>query len=78
MEETRCKLYGMLCDPQYIKMHDISRRVYDPEGIAPTIHTMGGGGVRPHISWLEKSQRTSAGERNNIPHDNGSGSAIQS
>lgn len=36
-------LYGILSDEKYKKMMDISRRVYDPNGIAPTIHTSGGG-----------------------------------
>ena len=49
IENKWCKLYGMLCDTKYIKMHDISRRVYDPDGIAPTIHTMGGGNQEPKI-----------------------------
>ena len=33
---------GMLSDEKYKRMHDISRRVYSPFGIAPTIHTCQG------------------------------------
>jgi DNA (cytosine-5)-methyltransferase 1 len=32
-----------LCSEKYSKMHDISRRVYSEDGIAPTMHTCGGG-----------------------------------
>lgn len=44
-----CELYGMLSDPKYIKMHDISRRVYSPNGLAPTIHCVGGGNSEPKV-----------------------------
>ena len=70
MENPRCKLYGMLCDPQYIKMHDISRRVYDPDGIAPTIHCMGGGGnLEPKIICGSKQKKMgclSANQQNKV------------
>ena len=45
----QCILYGILNDEKYQKMHDISRRVYDPNGIAPTIHCVGGGNLEPKI-----------------------------
>jgi DNA (cytosine-5)-methyltransferase 1 len=31
------------------KINDIARRVYSPDGIAPTIHTCGGGNTEPKI-----------------------------
>ncbi len=43
MEEIKCEQVGMLSGDRYDKLHDISRRVYSAEGIAPTVHTMGGG-----------------------------------
>ena len=43
MKKTNCKQVGMLSGGKWDKMHDISRRVYDTDGVAPTIHTMGGG-----------------------------------
>ncbi len=39
----KCKIFGMLTSGVYANMHDMSRRVYDTEGISPTIHTVGGG-----------------------------------
>ena len=33
----------MLSGGKWDKLHDISRRVYSVDGIAPTVHTMGGG-----------------------------------
>lgn len=39
----KCKQVGIICGGKYEKLHDISRRVYSPCGIAPTIHTCGGG-----------------------------------
>lgn len=32
-----------------LKINDIARRVYSPDGIAPTIHTCGGGNTEPKI-----------------------------
>ena len=37
------------CGLPYDKMHDQSGRVYHPEGIAPTLHTCGGGNLEPKI-----------------------------
>lgn len=34
---------GLLNSPPYDRMFDLSRRVYSPQGIAPTIDTFGGG-----------------------------------
>lgn len=45
---NRCIQAGILCGGKWDKMHDIGRRYYDPEGIAPTLHTCGGG-VTPSL-----------------------------
>ena len=39
---------------KYAKMHEQSRRVYSPSGIAPTVHTCGGGGQEPKVIIWEK------------------------
>lgn len=49
MKKTNCKQVGMLSGGKWDKMHDISRRVYDTDGVAPTIHTMGGGNTEMKI-----------------------------
>lgn len=36
MEDIKCECVGMLGGEKYKKMHDIARRVYDTNGIAPT------------------------------------------
>ena len=36
-------------DKKAFPRHDLCRRVYSPDGIAPTIHTCGGGGTEPKI-----------------------------
>lgn len=41
--------YSLLCGGQIGKMHDISRRVYNPEYIAPAMHTCGGGHQEPKV-----------------------------
>lgn len=38
-----CKQIGTLSGGRWDKLHDISRRVYDVDGLAPTVHTAGGG-----------------------------------
>lgn len=39
-----------LCSEKFSKMHDQSRRVYDENGIAPAMHTCGGGNTEPKVS----------------------------
>ena len=40
---------GMLSDEKWDRFNDSARRVYDPEGIAPTLPTVAGGGHTPKI-----------------------------
>ena len=47
-EEIKCNCVGML-GGKYEKLHDIARRVYDTNGIAPTQHTCGGGNLETKI-----------------------------
>lgn len=42
-QELKCNQVGMLSGGKWDKMHDMSRRVYSADGLAPTVHTMGGG-----------------------------------
>lgn len=49
MEKIKCEMVGMLDNNGYEKMHDISRRVYSGNGVAPTLHTCGGGNLEPKI-----------------------------
>lgn len=42
-QELKCNQVGMLFGGKWDKLHDISRRVYSADGLAPTVHTMGGG-----------------------------------
>ena len=55
MEEIKCKQVGVLDGGKWDKMHDISKRVYDVNGLSPTLHTCGGGNLEPKI--LEKNYR---------------------
>ena len=48
-EDIKCECIGMLGGEKYEKMHDIARRVYDTNGIAPTQHTCGGGNLETKI-----------------------------
>ena len=41
--------YSMLCGGTIGKMHDISRRVYNPDYISPALHTCGGGHQEPKV-----------------------------
>ena len=49
MEEIKCEQVGMLMGEKWEKMHDIGRRVYSPDGLAPTQHTCGGGNLETKI-----------------------------
>lgn len=48
-KDPKCVGIGILNDEKYSKMHDVSRRVHSPDGIAPTIHSCGGGNTEPKI-----------------------------
>lgn len=41
--------YSLLCGGKIGKMHDISRRVYSSEYVAPSLHTCGGGNQEPKV-----------------------------
>lgn len=41
-----CKQIGTLSGGKWDRLHDISRRVYDVDGLAPTVHTAGGGAAK--------------------------------
>lgn len=48
-QEIKCNHVGMLSGDKWDKLHDQSRRVYGIDGVAPTIHTCGGGNSGPKI-----------------------------
>ena len=48
-EEPTCEQAGILSGGKWDKMHDVSRRVYSEDGIAPTLHTCGGGNTEPKV-----------------------------
>lgn len=64
MNEIECNEVGTLQGGMYDKIHEQSRRVYGPDGLSPTIHTMGGGGQE--VKVLD--------EQNNIIRDDYVGS----
>lgn len=49
MSEKELKPVGMLVGDKWDKMHDISRRVYDEDGVCPTIPTGAGGNTEVKI-----------------------------
>ena len=53
-KEPRCVVVGTLNDDKYSKMIESSRRVHSPDGIAPTIHTCGGGNTEPKVAVKER------------------------
>lgn len=51
--EPKCECVGMLGGEKYEKMHDIARRVYDTNGIAPTQHTCGDGNLETKVIVID-------------------------
>ena len=49
IEEPTCIQVGTLSGGKWDRMHDVSRRVYSGDGLAPTMHTCGGGNTEPKI-----------------------------
>ena len=48
-QKIKCEVIGLLNGGGYERMHDIARRVYGTDGLAPTMHTCGGGNLEPKI-----------------------------
>ena len=57
IEDLKCEQVGLLVGEKWEKMHDISRRVYSPDGLSPTLHTCGGGNLEPKILELIKNKK---------------------
>lgn len=51
-KEVKTIVEGMLSGGKWQNMHEQSRRVYSVDGIAPTLHTCGGGNLEPKIKEL--------------------------
>jgi hypothetical protein len=49
MSDDKTKVVGILDNPKY---NEMTSRVYDDQGIAPTIQTMDGGGKEPKIRTI--------------------------
>lgn len=48
--EIKCEQVGNLTGGKWDKMHDIAKRVYGTDGLAPKMHTCGGGNLEPKIA----------------------------
>lgn len=57
MEEIKCEQIGMLIGGKWDKLHEQSRRVYGVNGLAPTMHTCGGGNLEPKILVPEATKK---------------------
>lgn len=49
VQKDNVVVYGNLKGGKWDKTHEQSRRVYDTNGVSPTIHTMGGGNQEPKV-----------------------------
>lgn len=47
--EPQCVQVGDVVGEKWEKMHEMSRRVYEPNGLSPTVHCAGGGNTEPKI-----------------------------
>ena len=47
--EPQCIQVGEVVGDKWEKMHEMSRRVYETEGLSPTVHCAGGGNTEPKI-----------------------------
>lgn len=47
--EPQCVQVGEIVGDKWEKMHEMSRRVYEPNGLSPTVHCAGGGNTEPKI-----------------------------
>lgn len=70
MDKIECNCVGML-GGKYENMHDMSRRVYEPDGIAPTVHCQQGGNTELKIVEMEHGVVYTIDEQNQTVSDNG-------
>ena len=49
MNDIKCEQVYTLQGGKWDKMHDIAKRVYGGNGLAPTLHTCGGGNLEPKV-----------------------------
>ena len=57
LEPNELKLHTNLSGGKWDKIHESARRVYDEEGIAPTIPTCGGGNIEPKVATSYKIRK---------------------
>ncbi|HZK00264.1 MAG TPA: DNA (cytosine-5-)-methyltransferase, partial [Tissierellaceae bacterium] len=57
LEPNELKLHTNLSGGKWDKIHESARRVYDEEGIAPTIPTCGGGNIEPKVQTNYKIRK---------------------
>lgn len=57
LEPNNLKLFTNLEGGKWDKIHESARRVYDGEGIAPTIPTCGGGNIEPKVAVREATKK---------------------
>ena len=53
----KCKELGSLSGGKWEKMYEQSRRVYDPIGLCPTLHTCGGGNQEIKVAVMENNEQ---------------------
>ncbi len=56
LEPNELKLHTNLSGGKWDKIHESARRVYNEEGIAPTIPTCGGGNIEPKVAVREATK----------------------
>ncbi len=64
-KEPKCVVLGELQNEKYQKMMESSRRVYDTNGIAPTVQTCCGGNTEPKVAERFHAQAIEVFEENN-------------
>lgn len=52
-----CKEIGSLTGGKWEKMYEQSRRVYDPGGLSPTLHTCGGGNQEIKVAVMDDNKK---------------------
>lgn len=57
-EDNKCEHIGDLVGDKWDKMHEQSRRVYGTDGLAPTLHTCGGGNLETKVAIFDEQNNT--------------------
>ncbi|MBQ6921472.1 MAG: DNA (cytosine-5-)-methyltransferase [Clostridia bacterium] len=67
-KEPQCVQVGELVGGKWDRMHDISKRVYEPDGLSPTVHCAQGGNTEIKIAAMRGRDKETESDNGEVKH----------